>query len=75
MTKIVGVLLPMPFNEPFDYKADDDVCVGEYVLVPFGKEVVVGVVWKEGRSSKLADNKIKLSRIIDLIKERLSFFI
>ena len=25
MTKIVGVLLPLPFNDVFDYQADDDI--------------------------------------------------
>ena len=30
MTKIVGVLLPLPFNDVFDYKAEDDVAVGGF---------------------------------------------
>lgn len=56
---IVGVLLPLPFNEPFDYQIDDDVQLGEIVRVPFGREVQVGVVWKKGKSCKLDDSKIK----------------
>lgn len=56
---IVGVLLPLPFNEPFDYRIDDDVELGEIVRVPFGRETQVGVVWKKGKSSKLDDAKIK----------------
>ena len=33
--------------------------LGEIVRVPFGRDVVVGVVWKMGKSSKLDDAKIK----------------
>ena len=64
---IVGVLLPLPFNEPFDYKIEGDFVLGEMVRVPFGREVLVGVVWKEGKSSKLDDNKIKK------VMERINF--
>lgn len=56
---IVGVLLPLPFNEPFDYQADGDVELGELVRVPFGREVLVGAVWKKGHNSKLPVHKIK----------------
>ncbi len=56
---IVGVLLPLPFNEPFDYQIDDDAQLGEIVRVPFGREVQVGVVWKKGKSCGLDDSKIK----------------
>ena len=64
MTKIVGVLLPLPFNDVFDYKAEDDVAVGDLVAVSFGnprrgKEELVGVVWKIGKSSHLDESKIK----------------
>lgn len=62
---IIGVLLPMPFNEPFDYCADGDVKLGEIVRVPFGKEVLVGVVWKLGKSSRLDEKKIK--KIIEVL--------
>jgi len=56
---IVGVLLPLPFNEPFDYKIDGDPVLGEIVRVPFGRETQIGVVWKLEKSSKLDDTKIK----------------
>lgn len=56
---IVGVLLPLPFNEPFDYQIDDDAQLGEIVRVPFGREVQIGVIWKKGKSCKLDDSKIK----------------
>ncbi len=62
---IVGVLLPMPFNEPFDYQADEAVELGQLVRVPFGREVLVGVVWKIGKTSNLDEKKIK--KIIEIL--------
>lgn len=56
---IVGVLLPLPFNDVFDYKIEDNPILGELVRVSFGREVVVGAVWKLGKSSNLDDAKIK----------------
>ena len=57
--QIVGVLLPLPFNEPFDYKADDTVLLGSLVKVSFGKETLVGAVWQINKQSTLDDKKIK----------------
>ena len=56
---IVGVLLPLPFNEPFDYQTTEKLELGSIVRVPWGKEKQIGVVWKIGASSKLPPNKIK----------------
>ena len=64
---IVGVLLPLPFNDVFDYKIEDNPILGELVRVSFGREVVVGVVWKLGKSSNLDEDKIKP------VMERLNF--
>lgn len=64
---IIGVLLPLPFNEPFDYKIEGEAVLGELVRVPFGREVHVGVVWKKGKSSDLDESKIKP------IMERINF--
>ncbi len=64
---IVGVLLPLPFNDVFDYKIEGEPVLGELVRVSFGREVVVGAVWKLGKSSKLEDAKIKP------VLERLNF--
>lgn len=46
----VGVLLPLPFDEPFTYRVPDDVHagLGDIVDVPFGPRRVAGVVWGEG---------------------------
>lgn len=56
---IVGVLLPLPFDEPFDYLCDDELQLGTLVRVPWGKTEAVGVVWKIGKSSDCASEKIK----------------
>lgn len=56
---IVGVMLPLPFNEPFDYKTDEPLPVGTIVRVPWGREQQIGVVWKIGTSSNLPEHKIK----------------
>lgn len=58
---IIGVLLPLPFNDVFDYQVEDEqsVVLGTLVRVPWGKEQKVGVVWKIGQSSKLEERKIK----------------
>lgn len=56
---IVGVLLPLPFNESFDYKTTESVTLGSIVRVPWGKEQQIGVVWKLGSSSELPESKIK----------------
>ncbi len=41
----VPILLPNIFNYPFTYQSDSNLKVGEYVLVPFGKTKMIGVVW------------------------------
>ena len=56
---IVGVLLPLPFNEPFDYSSEEPLEIGTIVRVPWGKEQQIGVVWKKGASSALPPHKIK----------------
>lgn len=46
----VGVLLPLPFDEPFTYRVPDDIRaeLGDIIDVPFGPRRVAGVVWSEG---------------------------
>lgn len=61
MSVIVGVLLPLPFNDVFDYKVEteDNAVLGSIVRVPWGRGLQIGVVWKLGKSSNLEDKKIK----------------
>jgi len=43
----VQVLLPLPLAEPFDYRIPPgmSLTVGDYVVVPFGRRKLMGVVW------------------------------
>ena len=62
----VAVLVSGPFNEPFDYSVEskkDGVCVGQVVLVPFGKRKNVGIIVGEGTR---AIPKEKLKRIEEI---------
>ncbi|MDR1026120.1 MAG: hypothetical protein LBL47_01850, partial [Lactobacillus sp.] len=59
MSRIVGVLLPLPFNDVFDYKVEDDINLGDLVKVSFGREKLIGIVWKNCKTCNLDDKKIK----------------
>ena len=41
----VPILIPNIFNYPFTYNSDLKLKVGDYVVVPFGKSELTGVVW------------------------------
>ena len=41
------ILLPNIFHQPFTYESKIKLKVGDYVLVPFGKSKITGVVWDE----------------------------
>ncbi len=41
------ILLPNIFNHPFTYESEINLKLGEFVLVPFGKSKITGVVWDE----------------------------
>mgnify|MGYP002624052220 CR=1 FL=1 len=56
---IFGVLLPLPFDEPFDYEFDGDLPIGSLVRVPWGKQEIVGAVWSKKQISDCSPNKIK----------------
>ena len=43
----VPILLPNIFNYPFTYDTDLKLKVGDYVVVPFGKSELTGVVWDD----------------------------
>ena len=62
----VAVLVSGPFNEPFDYSVEskkDGVCIGQVVLVPFGKRKNVGIIVGEGTRTI---PKEKLKRIEEI---------
>ena len=53
------ILLPNIFNHPFTYESDISLKVGEFVLVPFGKSKITGVVWNEFEKNDAKKFKIK----------------
>ncbi len=66
MSRIVGVLLPLPFDKPFDYMTNEDVALGQIVEVPFGKDKQVGVVWRLQGADEVAPEKIKsINKVFD----------
>ena len=61
----IPVLVPNIFDHPFTYISDKKLNIGDYVLVPFGKIKITGVVWDhfEKKSSK----EFKIKKIIEKI--------
>ena len=53
------ILLPNIFNHPFTYESDFKLKVGDYVIVPFGKAKITGVVWDEFEKNDKKSFKIK----------------
>ncbi len=53
------ILLPNIFNHPFTYESDFKLKVGDYVIVPFGKAKITGVVWDEFEKNDKKTFKIK----------------
>ena len=61
--KIINVLLPLPFNQTFQYLCnyEEKVELGNFVLVPFRNKTVIGCVWenKSNLKKNLPKKKIK----------------
>ena len=55
----VPILLPNIFNHPFTYESTLDLKEGDYVIVPFGKSKITGVVWDEFEKKNNRNFKIK----------------
>ncbi len=53
------ILLPNIFNHPFTYESDLNLKVGDYVVVPFGKSKITGVVWDEFEKNNNKNFKLK----------------
>ena len=56
------ILLPNIFNHPFTYESEINLKRGEFVLVPFGKSKITGVVWDE--FEKNDNKKFKMKGIL-----------
>ncbi len=61
MNKFAKVLLPLPFNKPFDYAVTEGKSynTGDYVLVPFGRKQLWGVIWELTDKPDIDKSKIK----------------
>jgi primosomal protein N' (replication factor Y) len=59
----VRILLPLPLDQAYDYLADADfgLVPGDYVRVPLGPRLIVGVVWDrdDGVDEAIAPQKLK----------------
>lgn len=56
---LVGILLPLPFNQPFTYKSAEPLQIGQLVEVPFGRDKQIGVVYELNPVCDLPEEKIK----------------
>jgi Primosomal protein N'' (replication factor Y) - superfamily II helicase len=53
------ILVPNIFNHPFTYESNLTLKVGDYVMVPFGKSKITGVVWDEFENNNNKNFKTK----------------
>ena len=74
----VPILLPNIFDHPFTYESNLNLKVGDYVIVPFGKSKITGVVWDEFQNENNRNFKIKtvLKKLnVSPLKKQLSNFL
>ena len=61
--KIINILLPLPFNQTFQYLCNEKekIKLGDFVLVPFKDKIVTGCIWenKSELKKKLPKKKIR----------------
>jgi len=63
----VPILLPNIFNHPFTYESSDlNLKIGDYVIVPFGKSKITGVVWDQFEKS--TKKKYVIKKVIEKLK-------
>ena len=53
------ILLPNIFDHPFTYESKKTLKQGDYVVVPFGKSKITGVVWNEFEKENNKNFKLK----------------
>lgn len=64
----VPVLLPYPFDRPFDYALPDvaEIGPGSVVVVPLNRRDIVGVVWDGESDESIPDERLKpVSAVLD----------
>ena len=69
--KIYDVLLPLPFNQTFQYaySGDENLVYGNFVSVPFKNKIITGCIWKIKSDLK---KKIQIKKIRH-IEKKLNF--
>ena len=71
------ILVPNIFNHPFTYESSLKLKVGDYVMVPFGKSKITGVVWdefeKKNNKNFKTKNIIKKLDVTPLKKNTINF--
>ncbi len=71
------ILLPNIFNHPFTYESSLNLKAGDYVLIPFGKSKITGVVWdefeKENNKNFKTKNVIRKLNVTPLKKNTINF--
>ena len=55
----IQILLPNIFDHPFTYESNINLKLGDYVVVPFGKSKITGVVWDEFEKKNSRNFKTK----------------
>ena len=53
------ILLPNIFKHPFTYESNLNLKIGDYVMVPFGKSKIIGIVWDEFEKKNNKNFKLK----------------
>ena len=53
------ILLPNIFDYPFTYESNLKLKIGDFVIVPFGKSKITGVVWDEFEKNDKKTFKVK----------------
>ena len=63
--KIINILLPLPFNQTFQYLCNEEekVELGDFVLVPFKDKIVTGCIWENKSKLKKRLPKKKIRNI------------
>ena len=61
----IPVLIPNVFNHPFTYSSDSNLNAGDYVVVPFGKSKITGIVWDHFEKNN--NKKFQIKKIIKKI--------
>ena len=69
--KIINILLPLPFNQTFQYLCNEEekVELGDFVLVPFKDKIITGCIWENKSKLKKQLPKKKIRNI----EKRLNF--